>query len=129
MRFIVDIEANNLLGPALDYTKLPFKLKETFRVWCAVVRNVDSGAVRKLYGAELTAKHLAKALEGATEIIGHNIVGYDLPVLQLYGLLTYRIGYPGELSLLNGSPVVFTDTLLWSKLLNADRLGGHSLEA
>lgn len=129
MRFIVDIEANNLLGPALDYTKLPFKLKETFRVWCAVVRNVTTGAVRRLYGPELTAKHFAKALEGATEIIGHNIVGYDLPVLQLYGLLTYRIGYPGELSLLNGSPVVFTDTLLWSKLLNADRLGGHSLEA
>ena len=49
--------------------------------------------------------------------------------MQLYGLLTYRIGYPGEPSLLNGSPVVFTDTLLWSKLLNADRLGGHSLEA
>lgn len=129
MRFIVDIEANNLLGPALDYSKLPFKLKDTFRVWCAVVRNVDTGAVRRLYGPELTAKHFAKALEGATEIIGHNIVGYDLPVLQLYGLLTYRIGYPGEPSLLNGYPVVFTDTLLWSKLLNADRLGGHSLEA
>lgn len=129
MRFILDIEANNLLGSALDYSKLPFKLKDTFKVWCGVVRNVDTGAVRRLYGPELTAKHFAKALEGATEIIGHNIVGYDLPVLQLYGLLTYRIGYPGEPSLLNGSPVVFTDTLLWSKLLNADRLGGHSLEA
>ena len=129
MRFIVDIEANNLLGPSLDYSGLPFRLKETFRVWCAVVRNIETGAVRRLYGAELTAQHFAKAIEGATEIIGHNIVGYDLPVLALYGLLTYRIGYPGEPSFLNGSIVEFTDTLLWSKLLNADRLGGHSLEA
>lgn len=129
MRLIIDIEANNLLGPALDYSVLPFKLKEQFRVWCVVVRNIATGAVRRLYGEELTAEHLGKTLSKATEIIGHNIIGYDLPVLQLYGLLTYRIGYPGEPSVVNGNPVTITDTLLWSKLLNADRLGGHSLEA
>lgn len=129
MRFILDIESNNLLGPALDYSTLPFKLKNTFKVWCAVIRNIDTGAVRRLYGPELNAKLLAKALAGATEVIGHNIVGYDLPVLKLYGLLDYQIGYPGKPSTLNGEPVLFTDTLLWSKLLNADRLGGHSLDA
>jgi hypothetical protein len=129
MRLILDIEANNLLGPALDYSQLPFKLKEDFRIWCAVIRNVDTGAVRRLYGSELTAENISKSLSTASEIIGHNIVGYDLPVMQLYGLLTYRIGYPGEPSTINSKPIIFTDTLLWSKLLNADRLGGHSLEA
>lgn len=129
MRYIIDIEANNLLAPALDYSKLPFKLKDTFRVWCVVVRNILTGSVIRLYGEELTKERLAKSLKDATEIIGHNIVTYDLPVLKLYGLLDYQIGYPGKPSTVNSSPVIITDTLIWSKLLNADRLGGHSLEA
>lgn len=129
MRYIIDIEANNLLAPALDYSKLPFKLKDTFKVWCVVVRNILTGSVIRLYGEELTKERLAKSLKDATEIIGHNIVTYDLPVLKLYGLLDYQIGYPGKPSTVNSSPVTITDTLIWSKLLNADRLGGHSLEA
>lgn len=129
MRYIIDIEANNLLAPALDYSKLPFKLKDTFKVWCVVVRNILTGSVIRLYGEELTKERLAKSLKDATEVIGHNIVTYDLPVLKLYGLLDYQIGYPGKPSTINASPVTITDTLIWSKLLNADRLGGHSLEA
>lgn len=129
MRYIIDIEANNLLAPALDYSKLPFKLKDTFKVWCVVVRNILTGSVIRLYGEELTKERLAKSLKDATEVIGHNIVTYDLPVLKLYGLLDYQIGYPGKPSTVNSSPVTITDTLIWSKLLNADRLGGHSLEA
>ena len=41
MRMIIDIEANNLLGPALDYKVLPFRLKETFKVWCADLHEED----------------------------------------------------------------------------------------
>lgn len=129
MRYIIDIEANNLLAPALDYSRLPFKLKDTFKVWCVVVRNILTGSVIRLYGDELTKDRLAKSLKDATEIVGHNIVAYDLPVLKLYGLLDYSIGYPGKPSTVNSNPVIITDTLIWSKLLNADRLGGHSLEA
>lgn len=129
MKYIVDIEASNLLGPALDYTKMPFKLKDDFNVWCIVVRNAETNAVSSLYGETLTKEKLKEALKNATEIIGHNIINYDAPVLQLYGLWDYRIGYPGEPSTLFGKPCTFTDTLLWSKLLNADRLGGHSLGA
>jgi len=129
MKYIVDIEASNLLGPAMDYTKMPFKLKDDFNVWCIVVRNAETNAVSSLYGETLTKEKLKEALKDATEIIGHNIINYDAPVLQLYGLWDYRIGYPGESSTLFGKPCSFTDTLLWSKLLNADRLGGHSLGA
>ena len=129
MRKIIDLEANNLLGPALDYAALPFKLKADFRVWCVVVRNIDTGAVQRLLPAEVTKDNLRRLLADATELIGHNIVNYDLPVLMLYDALDYTIGYPGMPSTLFGKPVIITDTLIWSKLLNADRLGGHSLDA
>ena len=42
MKFIVDIEASNLLGTALDYTEMPFKLKDDFNVWCIVIRNAET---------------------------------------------------------------------------------------
>lgn len=131
MRFVIDIEANMLLQDALDYTSLPYKLKPDFKVWCVVIRHVDSNAVAKLYGDDLTKDKLTHTLRKATEIIGHNIVQYDLPVLQLYGLLDYTINYPfsDSVGTLNGRPCKITDTLLWSKLLNADRFGGHSLDA
>lgn len=129
MKFIVDIEASNLLGTALDYTEMPFKLKDDFNVWCIVIRNAETNEVVSLHGKDLTKSKVQEVLSEATEIIGHNIINYDAPVLQLYGLWEYRIGYPEEDSLLFGKPCKFTDTLLWSKLLNADRFGGHSLDA
>ncbi len=129
MRVVLDIEANNLLGPALNYNVLPFKLKSDFRVWCIVIRNIDTGYVVSLKLETLTKEFLKDALTDITEIIGHNITTYDLPVLQLYGLLEYTIGYPGQPCTIFGKECKITDTLIWSKLLNADRLGGHSLEA
>jgi hypothetical protein len=129
MRYIIDIEATNLLGPSLDYSVMPYRLVPEFKVHCVVIRNIDSNAVKTLVQSEITKANMQKALKGCTELIGHNIVGYDLPVLMLYGVLDYHIGYPGEPSTLFGNPVEINDTLLWSKLLNADRFGGHSLEA
>ena len=129
MRLIIDIESSDLLQNALDYKIMPYKLKEDYRIWCIVVRNVDTDKVQSFYGENLTKENLQSSLKGCTELIGHNIVGFDLPVLQLYGLLDYRIGYPDESSTIYGKPCKITDTLLWSKLLNADRLGGHSLDA
>ncbi len=129
MRFIIDIESTNLLQNGLDYTKMPYRLKPDYKVHCVVIRHVDSNAVKTLVGAEITKDNLKHALRKCTELIGHHIVGFDLPVLKLIDVLEYEIGYPGEPSLLFGRPITITDTLLWSKLLNADRLGGHGLEA
>lgn len=129
MKFIIDIESNDLLQNGIDYTRMPYRLKPEYTIHCIVIRHVDSNAVKKLVGAELTKENLRYSLRKCTELIGHNIVGFDLPVMQLYGILEYTIGYPGSPSTLFGNPVVITDTLLWSKLLNADRFGGHSLEA
>jgi len=129
MRFIIDIESNNLLQKGLDYTSLPYKLKPEYKIHCIVIRHVDSSAVKTLVGDEITKDNLAHALRKCTELIGHHIVGFDLPVMSLFGILDYSIGYPGKPSTIFGKPCVITDTLLWSKLLNADRLGGHSLGA
>ena len=129
MRYIIDIESTNLLQNGLDYSSMPYKLKPDYKVWCVVIRNLDTKAVVSLVKEEITYKNLSRILSDCTELIGHNIVAFDLPVLMLYGVLDYRIGYPGQPSTLFGNPVTITDTLLWSKLLNADRLGGHSLDA
>lgn len=131
MNFVLDIEANMLLQDALDYSSLPYKLKPDFKVWCIVVRHVESGKGRSIVGKQLNKDYLKDTLKNCTNLIGHNLVQYDLPVLQLYGLIDYDINYPGAKSVatLFGRPCQITDTLLLSKLLNADRFGGHSLAA
>lgn len=129
MRFIIDIESTNLLQNGLDYSTLPYRLKDDYKVWCIVLRNLDTNTVHSVVKEDITKDRLQHLLKDCTELIGQNLVMFDLPVLMLYGVLDYRIGYPGEPSTLFGKPVTITDTLLWSKLLNADRLGGHSLDA
>lgn len=131
MDFVIDIEANMLLQDALDYSELPYKLKEDFKIWCVVVRHVPTGITKYLIQENLSKANLQHLLRKCTNLIGHNIVQYDLPVLQLYGLLDYEIQYPGAgtIATLFGKNVHITDTLLLSKLLNADRFGGHSLAA
>lgn len=129
MKYIIDIESTDLLQNGLDYTTMPFKLKPDYTVHCVVIRHVDSGAVKTLVGTEITKDNLQHSLRKCTELIGHNIVMFDLPVLQLYGVLDYSIGFPEKESTLFGKPCKITDTLLLSKLLNADRFGGHSLDA
>lgn len=129
MKFVIDIEASDLLQNALDYTSLPYKLKPEFRIWCIVVTNQETKESVSLYQESLTKENLRKALVDCTELIGHNIIGYDLPVLYLYGLLDYTVGYPEQSSKVFDKDTLITDTLLWSKLLEPDRFLGHSLKA
>lgn len=129
MKYIIDIESTDLLQNGLDCTTMPFKLKPDYKVHCVVLRHIDSGAVKTLVGSEITKENLQHSLRKCTELVGHNLASFDMPVLQLYGVLDYSIGFPGKESTLFGKPCKITDTLLLSKLLNADRFGGHSLEA
>ena len=131
MQFVLDIETTGLLDNNLDYSVMPFKLLPQFKVHCVVLRHVNSMQVKSLYGEELTKDNLKYFLRNCTELVGHNIVNYDLPVLQLAGLMDYEICYPGSDSTgkIYGKQIEITDTLIWSKLLNADRFGGHSLDA
>lgn len=129
MRVIIDIESNGFIEDGIDYSELPYRLKPSYKVWCIVIRNIDNNKVTSLKLKEVTKENLSEALEGVTEIAGHNIICFDLPVLFMAGLLDYRVGYPGEPSTINGRECLITDTLLWSKILEPDRYGGHSLEA
>lgn len=225
----IDLEANNLLAPMLDYSSMPYKLKDTARLWCVSVRCVDTEqsvllvpkdlldfqapvkaiayssvepeletfldedgvevtnrtgnnivvlkyteyfnadeslhevvyektyneslkhtyqpVVRELVEGvkynlipkrELSYDMLNRIFANAEEVSGHNIVNYDLPVLQLFGMLDYEIAYPAypddievKTSKLFGRPIKITDTLIWSKLLLPDRqdqYGRHGIE-
>jgi len=79
-------------------------------IWCVVTRENGVSTVHT------TRDTLCKALEGSVSVCGHNLIGYDLPVLErLWGLsvASERV----------------VDTLVLSRLFDPSRLGGHSLRA
>lgn len=51
-KVILDIEANNLLEPMLDFTKRPLILKETSKIWCVSLRCVDTNETKMLIPQE-----------------------------------------------------------------------------
>jgi DNA polymerase-1 len=106
MRCIIDIEANGV--------------KPT-EIWVIVCKDIDTG---KLYifrevTKDVTARQaFTEFANGVRLWVGHNILGYDIPVInRLLGPI-----------LPTGFPAVF-DTLIVSKLNDYSRKGGHSLES
>ena len=131
-RKVIDIETNNLLAEMLDFSSLPYKLKTDARLWCIVIRDVDTNEVTVLKsesGDTITKEMLQNALHGTTEIIAHNGIKFDFISLKLFGVLGYTVGYLGQDDTIFGIPVKITDTLIRSRLFNPDRYGGHSLDA
>jgi DNA polymerase-1 len=77
-------------------------------IWIAVT--IQDGQVQEHYDSD----SLAKALAGDSPVVGHNLIGFDLPVLEkLWGITVDK------------SRVV--DTLVLSRLANPQREGGHKL--
>lgn len=131
-RVTVDIETNDLLANMLDYSSLPYKLNSDAKLWCVVVRDVDTDelvVLKSKTGKTITKDQLEYALSDVTEIIAHNGIKFDLIALKLFGLLEYSVGYLGKDDKVFGKSVKITDTLVRSRLFNPDRYGGHSLEA
>lgn len=131
-RLVVDIEASNLLANMLDFSSLPYKMNEEARLWCVVVRDVDTDEVTSLtstQGNTITKEQVKAAFEGCTEVIAHNGIKFDFIALDLFGVLDYEVGYLNQPDKLFGQEVKITDTLIRSRLFNPDRYGGHSLEA
>lgn len=128
---IIDIEANDFFDRSIDYKKgMPFQFKPEAKIWCIVLRDFNNfNNVKTLVLNECTRENLKEALKNTKTIIGHYIVGYDFPALQLFNILDYKIGYLGEPSYLYDKEVKVIDTLILSKLLQPDRFGGHGLEA
>lgn len=111
MRLVFDIETNPIdfsIGTAID---------QAHTVWCIVAVDVDTGTeyTQTINDPDNFARVL-EILEEADELIGHNIIQFDIPILnKLFGF-SYR-----------GSRI--RDTLVESRVLYPDRPGGHSLDA
>ena len=97
MKILFDIETDGL-----DATK----------IWCLVAQEVDTGEVWA-FGPDDIAQGV-ELLNKASQLSGHNIIGFDIPVLE--DLTSFKLG---EQKLI--------DTLVLSRLFNPVREGGHSL--
>ena len=113
----------------IDFTSLPYKLNTEAKLYCVVIRNIDTDEVSFAVGSEVTTDWLKTTLADATEIILHNGIKFDLIALKLFGVLDYEVGYLDREDKLFGKPVKIVDTLVRSRLLNPDRYGGHGLKA
>jgi len=117
MRLLFDIETNSI-----DFDGDTYWLDQVEQVLCMVVKDVDTGKVSRFYDTDqlrilgtVNIEQGIKLLEQADEWIGHNVLAFDIPVLEkLYGIAR--------------APRIL-DTLVVSRLLYTDRQGGHSLES
>jgi DNA polymerase-1 len=110
-RVTIDLESDDLL---------PFCTK----IHVVVVKVYGRDEYRVLHDAE----SLRKIIPFVSEVIGHNILTFDLVVLfRLWGI-PFMVD-PGGNDLWDGHPVRFTDTLHLSQFKNPDLVGGHSLES
>lgn len=107
MRLVFDLEANGLYDEATV-------------IHCIVAKDIDTGKVMQFtsehrgFSTDTGIDRGIRILQGATKLIGHNIIDYDLRLIKkLYpNFHTY-----GKIC----------DTMILSQLLNPDRKGGHSL--
>ena len=99
MNIVFDIEADGL---------------EPTKIYCIVAQDVDTGDVFTFDNTQLEAGYLF--LKSATKLIGHNIIGYDLPALR-------------KVEGIDLSDKKIVDTLVLSRLFKPTREGGHGLES
>jgi hypothetical protein len=123
---VIDIESNGFTDELLDFSSFPYKFKEEARVWCIVIRDLDSGEEWWAEQGDVTKEWLNTHLEPFYYIIAHNGIKFDLIQLFLFGLLDYSIGYIDKPDLCFGREAKFLDSLILSRLADPDR-GGHSL--
>jgi len=87
-------------------------LKAT-KVWCIVAQDVDTNEIFKFPPNKLDDG--VKLLQSADRLIGHNIIGFDVPMIKKF--------FDVDLT-----DIELLDTLVLSRLFNPTREGGHSLE-
>ena len=97
VNLVFDIETD-----ALDATK----------IWCVAAYDIDKEKMY-VYGPEEIDEGIA-FLDGADKLIGHNIIGFDIPVIK-------------KLTGTDLGTKQISDTLVLSRLFNPTREGNHSL--
>lgn len=100
MRLVFDIEANNLLW-------------DVDELFCIVTKDIDTGEVCSFDPSDID--EAISKLNEADTLIGHNIIGYDIPALEK---LRPDFNYNGEV----------IDTLVLSRMVYS-RMKGHGLKA
>lgn len=127
---VFDLEANGLLDDiTIDYTASPYKLKDSFKLHCAAIVDINNGNVVEAAGREQLWDIFLPEFLKLDKVVGHNILDYDLLVLKLFFGINYKIYPDNKVCTINGREVEIVDTLVVSKTLNPDRYGGHSLDA
>lgn len=126
---VFDIETNGFIEDMVDYSSFPYKLNDSARIWVVSIRDRVTGKVTTRHLEGITREWMEEALKNVKVLVAHNGIEFDLPALKLFGLIDYKVGYPGESSTVNGKDCLILDSLLFSRLLDPDRLGGHSLAA
>jgi DNA polymerase-1 len=114
VRVVLDIETNGLINPD--------------KVWVIVCKDIDTGRLyifRKVTEDESERNRFLDFCSGVSCYIGHNILGYDLPVLRT---TICDPSDPRTKSLYENTYGKVCDTLIVSKLKNYAR-DGHSIEA
>lgn len=126
MRVVFDIETTTFVDhTSVDYTQSPYKLLDSFKVHCIVAKDIDTGEIYKFVQDECYSVFPAWSKQ-VTLWVGHNIINFDLLVLKIALGLDYKID---DVDIFDGRPCEIWDTMIASKVLNADRYGGHSIEA
>ena len=98
MQLVFDIETDDL---------------KATKIHCIVAKDVDTQEVFSFSPDNLQAGY--EFLTTADTLIGHNIIGFDIPMVHKFSNVD-----------LSKIPVI--DTLVLSRLFNPAREGGHSLE-
>lgn len=127
----LDLESSDLLEDSISFSSgFPLKLKDTAKLWCISIYDLQSKlTIHKIHtDTEDTKKWLKETLFKYDTIVTHNGIKFDLPILSLFGVIDYQIGYLDSDTLF-GRQVEFIDTLILSRLLSPSRLNGHSLES
>ena len=99
MKLIFDIETDSL---------------EPTKIWCLVAKDIDTKQ-QYIYGPD-QIQDGCDLLESSSYLVGHNVLGFDLPVIER---LTNRK--------LDNSERKIVDTLVLSRLFNPVREGNHTL--
>lgn len=111
---VLDIEGNSLNEVTVE--KKGKAIPECTRIWCVATKDCDNSQPR--LWTEESFGELKQYLKQFDILVGHNIYGYDFPVLTR--LLEIQ------------EPTLIVDTLVVSRLMYPDRnehpLGGNSLE-
>jgi len=124
MKLVFDIEGNGLSELIIEKD---VAVIEATRVWCMCAMDVDT---KKMYTfLEHEIEEGVELLRSADVIIGHNIIQYDIPLLErLYGeidtkaydtLIVARLMYPGQRS---DHPFGGNSLRAWGEYLKCSKL-------